>query len=443
MSPVRKVLVIDDERVVCNSCGRALRQEGYKVSVATDGQAAIEKASHETFDVIIVDLKMPGLCGMDVLRTLRRKMPEARVVVITGFSSVASEIEARQLGASDYLPKPFTPKELTETMERVFRTGDHSHDPPAKTAMSSDEFLSESVTDHLPEEAFADARILLANNNRAEMMFLREALSSEPWQLRTASRHEDVIESIQKGQSDILIIGVEALGRKVYEFIPEVRKLGGNIPIIVASGDPSLELARRVRELGIFFYLMEPFDQDEVRAVVRDAVKKALMTRKRAGGPPPKPPLVRCVRTITRHGSKVGLVITGEWVDQKSGLYREIVEELKRRYMPMHTALAPGAISARELPPYLEQDDKVIIVAASENTENTSPVVTYSAEEFESSATEQQRRTLKGLAYPEVLYWLEAQGVTPNVKIFFFSGDYLAAKGTPEAARIIINEVVA
>ena len=144
---MRKVLVIDDERVVCNSCGRALRQEGYKVSVATDGQAAIEKVSHETFDVIIVDLKMPGLCGMDVLRTVRRKMPEARVVVITGFSSVASEIEARQLGASDYLPKPFTPKELTETMERIFRTDDRPHDPSAKTAMPSDEFLSEPVAD--------------------------------------------------------------------------------------------------------------------------------------------------------------------------------------------------------------------------------------------------------------------------------------------------------
>ncbi len=117
----RKVLVIDDQRVVCSSCRKVLEQEGYKVSVATDPREGIERASRENFDAVIIDLRMPGLDGIEVLRVIKENNPKTKVLVMTAYSSIATAVEVMQLGASDYLPKPFTPKELIERMERLFQ----------------------------------------------------------------------------------------------------------------------------------------------------------------------------------------------------------------------------------------------------------------------------------------------------------------------------------
>lgn len=90
MSHARKVLVIDDERVVCHSCRRVLEEEGFDVSVATNGREGIEKLSQQNFDAVIVDLRMPGVGGMDVLRILKRTKPDVQAIIITAYSSIAT-----------------------------------------------------------------------------------------------------------------------------------------------------------------------------------------------------------------------------------------------------------------------------------------------------------------------------------------------------------------
>lgn len=114
--------------------------------------------------------------------------------------------------------------------------------------------------------------------------------------------------------------------------------------------------------------------------------------------------------------------------------------ELKRRATPMHMELAHKALSAKELPRYLEQDDRVVIVAAFEANASFSEIVTYSAEDFERLATKEQRRKLRELAYPEVLHWLSAQGIAPEVKIVSLPAAGLGAEQARKAANIIVSE---
>ena len=95
-----------------------LEQEGYEVCVVLNGHEGIERASRETFDAALVDLRMPGVAGMDVVRAVNNTKPETRII-ITGYSSIPSAVEAMQLGASDYLPKPVTPNELSDRVRRV------------------------------------------------------------------------------------------------------------------------------------------------------------------------------------------------------------------------------------------------------------------------------------------------------------------------------------
>jgi len=113
------ILIIDDERVIQEGCKRILSGSGYLVETAGDGERALEMVSRESFDVILLDLKLPGSGGMEVLSLLKEKDPEAIIIMITGYPSIEGAVEAIKLGAYDYLPKPFSPDQLRLTVKRA------------------------------------------------------------------------------------------------------------------------------------------------------------------------------------------------------------------------------------------------------------------------------------------------------------------------------------
>jgi DNA-binding NtrC family response regulator len=114
-----KILVIDDEMIVCESCKRILEEDGYEVETALSGMEAFEKMKEAHFDIVITDLKMPGIDGMEVLKRIRKEYQETVVIMITGFSTVETAIEAMKLGAFDYIPKPFTPDEVSIVVRKA------------------------------------------------------------------------------------------------------------------------------------------------------------------------------------------------------------------------------------------------------------------------------------------------------------------------------------
>ena len=114
-----RILVVDDELIVCESCQRILEEEGYEVEVALSGQEAFEKMKESVFDIVITDLKMPTLDGIDVLKYIRKEFPDTIVIMITGFSTVETAVEAMKLGAFDYIPKPFTPDEVSVVVKKA------------------------------------------------------------------------------------------------------------------------------------------------------------------------------------------------------------------------------------------------------------------------------------------------------------------------------------
>jgi len=113
------ILVIDDEETMRDSCQQALSQQGNKVEVAEDGVRGLAMLEKELFDLVILDLKMPGLSGMEVLKKIKESDPEAVVIVITGYATVESAVEAMKRGAYDFIPKPFTPDSLRMIAKRA------------------------------------------------------------------------------------------------------------------------------------------------------------------------------------------------------------------------------------------------------------------------------------------------------------------------------------
>ncbi len=117
--PDVRILVVDDEMIVCESCKRILEEERYEVETALSGKEAFDKMKANPFDIIITDLKMPGIDGMEVLKTFRKEYPDSIIIMITGFSTVETAVEAMKLGAFDYIPKPFTPDEVSIVVKRA------------------------------------------------------------------------------------------------------------------------------------------------------------------------------------------------------------------------------------------------------------------------------------------------------------------------------------
>ncbi|MEA1910181.1 MAG: response regulator [Spirochaetota bacterium] len=112
----KKLLVIDDEQIVLDSVQRILSKESYSLTVTTKSKEGLKLALAENFDLVLTDIKMPGIGGMRILRDIKRAKPEIPVLILTGYATVQSAVGAMKLGASDYLEKPFLPETLLQTI---------------------------------------------------------------------------------------------------------------------------------------------------------------------------------------------------------------------------------------------------------------------------------------------------------------------------------------
>lgn len=122
MEEKSNILVVDDERGIREGCKRILAAEGYLVDVAENGKVALEMVKSKTYDLILVDLMMPVMGGIELMEQVKRIDPEAIMIVITGFATIETAVDAIKSGAYDYVPKPFTPEQLMAVVGRGIET---------------------------------------------------------------------------------------------------------------------------------------------------------------------------------------------------------------------------------------------------------------------------------------------------------------------------------
>jgi two-component system response regulator HydG len=120
MSDKPSILIIDDDATILDSCHQVLQKDGYDVKTAMDGEKGLLAFRKEPFHVIILDVMLPGMGGMEVLAKINEENPETPVIIITGYGSIESAVEAMKKGAFEYLTKPFAPDELRVSIKRAF-----------------------------------------------------------------------------------------------------------------------------------------------------------------------------------------------------------------------------------------------------------------------------------------------------------------------------------
>jgi len=124
MNEKPNILIIDDEESIRDSCSQVLQKEGYRVVAAKDGAEGLNAFKNQFFHLVLLDLKLPGLNGLQLLAELKKENPDTPVIMITGYASVESAVETMKLGAFDYMTKPFSPKELRVHVRKALQNRD-------------------------------------------------------------------------------------------------------------------------------------------------------------------------------------------------------------------------------------------------------------------------------------------------------------------------------
>lgn len=116
-----RILVVDDEQRIRDACRMVLDNEGYQISTASDGDEGLAKIQDVHFDIVLLDLMLPGISGLDVLNRIHALHPDTVVIVITGYATLEHSIEAMKKGAFDFIPKPFTPDQLRIIVSKAIK----------------------------------------------------------------------------------------------------------------------------------------------------------------------------------------------------------------------------------------------------------------------------------------------------------------------------------
>jgi len=175
------ILVIDDEESIRDSMCLVLRKEGYLVRSAVSGQEGLNRFGAEGFQVVFVDLKLPGTTGLQVLSRIKESSPETPVIIITGYASIESAVEAMKLGAYDYMTKPFTPEEV-----RVV----------TRKALESRRLLFENISLRRELEAKTEFELVVGES-------------------RAIARVLDIVRRVSPSESTILITGESGTGKEL------------------------------------------------------------------------------------------------------------------------------------------------------------------------------------------------------------------------------------
>jgi DNA-binding NtrC family response regulator len=157
----KPVLVVDDEKNIRLTFSETMTQMGFDTRTASNGEEALTKMQGAEFDLVLLDLRMPGMDGIEVLRRIRERYPKVRVIMITAHGTVESAVEAMKLGAVDFIQKPCTPDEIRELVGKVMEREAIDESKVMDYSMLM-ELCKRHVTDRRLEEAKAVAQKALA-----------------------------------------------------------------------------------------------------------------------------------------------------------------------------------------------------------------------------------------------------------------------------------------
>jgi DNA-binding NtrC family response regulator len=295
MSKIR-VLLVDDEQDYVQAMAERMQMRDVSSRVALSGDEALQMVEEETPDVMVLDLRMPGIDGMEVLERVKREHPRVQIIILTGHGSEREEEAARRLGAFEYLQKPTDTNDVLKTVRSAWNKSlqfireskaefDRSMTAAALAEGGAPEMAREAMREHkqadveapappAPEEPGTSARglnVLFVDDEEdfvrtmAERMEMREVGSD------VALTGSQALEMLESETPDVMVLDLRMPGLDGIEVLRRVKSTYPQIEVIVMTGHGSASDEEEARRLGAFDYLRKPVDINDLMDIIRSA----------------------------------------------------------------------------------------------------------------------------------------------------------------------------
>ena len=251
----QRALVADDDAEVRETVAEWVSLQGFEVSQAANGLEALLRVKRERPHLIVLDLSMPRLGGLDALRRIRVFDPSIRVVVVTGTDDPGATQEALRLGAARVLPKPVDFDELRKVLGQSVAAG-----APGDERASA------------PPPAERPGRILVVDDDVAFRQTLEELLRSAGYSVRSAENAARAFFAVTESVPDLILLDIAMPGLSGVDIIPAIRSASRDVKIIMVSGVSDAALAKRALAAGAFDFVTKPVDTQYLLQAVEAAI---------------------------------------------------------------------------------------------------------------------------------------------------------------------------
>ena len=289
MSKIR-VLLVDDEEDYVKAMAERMDMRDMNSQVALSGEEALQVLEEDPPDVIVLDLRMPGMQGMEVLEKVRKEHPQIQVIILTGHGGEKEEKEARRLGAFEYLQKPADTGDLVDTIRGAWR----------RSVQVAKEFLKESSEEFdrsmaaaalaeggMPEAAKglvgkpkprdgeprapASIRVLFVDDEEDYVTTMAERMEMRNIGSEVALNGEDALSKLNEELPDVMVLDLRMPGMGGMEVLEKVKKQFPSLEVIILTGHGSDKEKAEAKRLGAFDYLRKPVDIGDLMESVRRA----------------------------------------------------------------------------------------------------------------------------------------------------------------------------
>ena len=297
----RRILIVDDELIFRESLAGWLERDGYEVEMATDRKEALKILKDSQYDILIVDVKMKEISGMEILKQVNMNHPNTTVVMMTAYGSIDTAVKAIKNRAYDYLHKPFDPNDLSSMIKKIFHEKEdaskyHLPEECLKNQLARNKGIPQSKSvpvifnnlqtgNQMPykvsliQEKSADIeakdlKIMLVDDEKRFILPLKKRLSRRGYEIITANNGMDALRKLKQKNVQVVFLDVMMPFMDGIETLLEIKKLYPNLVVIMLTGKASLEDAVKCLKCGATDYLMKPTDIEEIIQKAEDAFKK-------------------------------------------------------------------------------------------------------------------------------------------------------------------------
>jgi DNA-binding NtrC family response regulator len=290
MSEIR-VLLVDDEEDYVKALAERMDMRDLQSRIALSGEEALRVLEDDPPDVIVLDLRMPGMQGMEVLERERREHPSIQVIILTGHGGDQEEREARRLGAFEYLQKPADTGDLVDTIrgawrrsleaaKEFLRDSREGFDRSMTAAAMAEGGLQDDAAELLagarppePEPSKVGLRVLLVDDEEDYVRTMAERMEMREVGSDVALTGEEALTMLEEDVPDVIVLDLKMPGMGGLEVLEQVRKSHPEVQVIILTGHGSDKEEVEARRLGAFDYLRKPVDINDLMETVRRAGK--------------------------------------------------------------------------------------------------------------------------------------------------------------------------